>query len=94
MYMALEQARAAVLGAVLKLAGPAEERARAASAAKVMVNESCRIVGQGAVQIHGGMGLTDELAISHLFKRATVIETEWGSSDAHLMRYSQTVAAA
>lgn len=94
MYMALEQARSAVLGAFLKQSGTAQERALAASAAKVMVNEACRIVGQGAVQIHGGMGLTDELAISHLFKRATVIETEWGSSDAHLMRYSQTLAAA
>lgn len=89
MYMSLEQARSAVLLACLKLNAPAHERALAVSAAKVVVNDACRFVGQGAIQIHGGMGMTDELAVGHLFKRATVIEREWGSSDAHVTRHAQ-----
>lgn len=93
MYMALEQARSAVLLAHLKLDSPARQRALAASSAKVTVNDACRILGQGAVQIHGGMGMTDELAIGHLFKRATIIEHEWGTSDAHVMRHAQLCRA-
>lgn len=86
MYMHVELTRAAALLATLKLDAPADERARAASSAKAMVAEACRFVGQNAVQLHGGMGMTDELPIGHYFKRATQIEGEFGSADWHLAR--------
>ena len=63
------------------------ERAKAASAAKVQIGKACKFVGQNAIQIHGGMGMTDELAIGHYFKRATMIEGLYGSVDHHLRRY-------
>ena len=63
------------------------ERAKAVSAAKVQIGKACKFVGQNAIQIHGGMGMTDELAIGHYFKRATMIEGLFGSVDHHLRRY-------
>ncbi|WP_422059661.1 acyl-CoA dehydrogenase family protein [Sphingopyxis sp.] len=62
-------------------------RAKAVSAAKVAVADAARFVGQNAVQLHGGMGMTDALPISALFKRLTVIESEFGGRDEHLARY-------
>jgi alkylation response protein AidB-like acyl-CoA dehydrogenase len=88
MYMEIELARAAAHLATLRLPAPAKERSRAVSAAKVTINKACRMVGQNAVQIHGGMGMTDELAVSHAFRRATAIELELGSTDFHLARYA------
>ena len=63
-----------------------ESLAVVASSAKATVTEACRFVGQNAVQLHGGMGMTDELPIGHYFKRATQIEGEFGSADWHLAR--------
>ena len=60
------------------------ERARLVSAAKVRVGEAARFVGQQAVQLHGGIGVTDELAVSHYFKRLTMFEIAFGDSDHHL----------
>jgi alkylation response protein AidB-like acyl-CoA dehydrogenase len=88
MYMEIELARSAAFRATLRLSAPAKERARAASAAKVTINKACRMVGQNAVQIHGGMGMTDELAVSHSFRRATAIELELGTTDFHLARHA------
>jgi alkylation response protein AidB-like acyl-CoA dehydrogenase len=88
MYMEIELARSAAFRATLRLSAPARERARAASAAKVTINKACRMVGQNAVQIHGGMGMTDELAVSHSFRRATAIELELGTTDFHLARHA------
>jgi alkylation response protein AidB-like acyl-CoA dehydrogenase len=88
MYMEIELARSAAYLATLRLSAAAQERARAASAAKVTINKACRMVGQGAVQLHGGMGMTDELAVSHAFKRATAIELEFGTTDFHIARYA------
>ena len=82
-----ELAAAAVLLATLKLDAPAAERARAASVAKVTVAEACRFVGQNAIQLHGGMGMSDETPVTHHFRRATVIEHELGSADAHVARF-------
>lgn len=92
MYMEIELARSAVYLATLKLSAPVRERALAASVAKVSVNQACRLVGQNAVQLHGGMGMTDELAVSHRFKRATMIELELGTTDFHLARHSALTA--
>ncbi|NIJ35958.1 alkylation response protein AidB-like acyl-CoA dehydrogenase [Sphingopyxis panaciterrae] len=62
-------------------------RAKAISAAKVTITDAGRFVGQNAVQLHGGMGMTEELPVSALFKRLTVIESEYGTRDEHLARY-------
>lgn len=94
MFMQVEMATSAVYLATLKLDAPADERARAASVAKVTVAEACRFVGQNAVQLHGGMGMTDELAIGHYFKRATVIEGELGTVDHHVDRFARLQAQA
>ena len=93
MYMQVEMVRSAAVLATLKLDGDPAERAKAASAAKVTVANACRFVGQNAVQLHGGMGMTDELAIGHYFKRATLIESEHGSADWHLARHAALSAA-
>jgi len=60
---------------------------KAVSAAKVQIGKACKFVGQNAIQLHGGMGMTDEMAIGHYFKRATMIESAFGSTDHHLARY-------
>ena len=89
MYMQLEQAVSITYLAAIRLSDPdPPQRARAASAAKAQVGQALRFVGQSAIQLHGGMGLTDELAISHYFKRATVIETQFGDTDHHLARFA------
>jgi alkylation response protein AidB-like acyl-CoA dehydrogenase len=89
MYMELEQAVAAAYLATLKLDDDPDTRARAVSAAKATVGRAARAVGQGAVQLHGGMGMTEELAIGHYFKRLTALQFEFGSTDAHRARYAE-----
>ncbi|MHB8529571.1 MAG: acyl-CoA dehydrogenase family protein [Caulobacteraceae bacterium] len=87
MFIQLEQAVSMTYMAHIRLAEPAVERAKAISAAKVQIGRACRFVGQNAIQLHGGMGMTEEMAIGHYFKRATVIESQFGSVDHHLRRY-------
>jgi alkylation response protein AidB-like acyl-CoA dehydrogenase len=87
MFMAVEQAVSMTYMATLKLDADPVTRAAAVSAAKVNISRACRFVGQNAVQIHGGMGITTELSIGHYFKRATMIESQFGSADHHLARY-------
>jgi alkylation response protein AidB-like acyl-CoA dehydrogenase len=86
MYMRVEQAVSMTYLATLSLSRPPAQRMRAVSAAKVFVADAARFVGQAAVQLHGGMGMTDELAVSHYFKRATMIESQFGSADHHAHR--------
>ena len=86
MFMNVEQSVSMTYMATIKVTDDAE-RAKAASAAKVQIGKACKFVGQSAIQIHGGMGMTDELAIGHYFKRATMIEGLFGSVDHHLRRY-------
>jgi len=87
MFINLEQSVSMTLMATIKLEESDEERMKAVSAAKVQIGRACKFVGQNAIQIHGGMGMTDELAIGHYFKRATMIEGQFGSVDHHLRRY-------
>ena len=87
MFMNLEQSVSVTYMATLKLGESAEERGKAVSAAKVHIGRANKFLGQNAIQIHGGMGMTDELAIGHYFKRATMIEGLFGSVDHHLNRY-------
>ena len=93
MFLELELTRSAAMLACQSLDGDVAERAAAASAAKVTVARACRFVGQNAVQIHGGMGMTDELAIGHYFKRATMIEHLFGSAGWHTARRAALDAA-
>lgn len=86
MFINVEQAISMTYMANIKVSDDAE-RAKAASAAKVQIGKACRFVGQNAIQLHGGMGMTDEMAIGHYFKRATMIESAFGSVDHHLVRY-------
>ena len=86
MFIQLEQSVSMTYMATIKVTDEAE-RAKAASAAKVQIGKACRFVGQNAIQLHGGMGMTDEMAIGHYFKRATMIESAFGSVDHHLARY-------
>ena len=94
MFMAVEQAVSVTYLATLSLDAEPEQRARAVSAAKVRVGKSIREVGQGAVQIHGGIGMTDELALGWRFKRATVIESSFGDTEHHLRRFERLSAPA
>lgn len=87
MFIELEQSVSMTYMATIKLDESADERAKAVSAAKVRIGRALKFVGQNAIQIHGGMGMTDELAIGHYFKRGTIIEGLFGSVDHHLRRY-------
>jgi alkylation response protein AidB-like acyl-CoA dehydrogenase len=93
MHMELEQAVAAVYLAVLNLEADAATRARAVSAAKATIGRAARFIGQNAVQLHGGMGMTEELAIGHYFKRLTAVQYEFGSTDHHVTRYAELTRA-
>ena len=88
MYIHLEQARSMALLAAVKLgSADAGERRRAVAAAKYRVGQAAKFVGQQAVQLHGGMGVTDELPAAHYFKRLATIELTLGDSDHHLARF-------
>ena len=88
MYIHLEQARSmAILAAVKMASSDVVERRRTVSAAKFRVGQALKFVGQQAVQLHGGMGVTDELPAAHYFKRLTMIELSLGDSDHHLQRF-------
>lgn len=88
MFIAVEQATSAAYLAALHLDDDAASRARAIAAAKATVADAVRFVGQNAVQLHGGMGMTDELAVGHYFRRATAIEQQFGAADHHAKRYA------
>ncbi len=88
MFMNREQSASITLMVTLKLGEGAIERKKAASAAKVQIGRAGRFIGQNAVQIHGGMGMTDELNVGHYFKRLTMIDTLYGNVDHHLKRYA------
>jgi alkylation response protein AidB-like acyl-CoA dehydrogenase len=89
MLIHLEQARSMSYLAALRCTDEnVAERRRALSAAKAVISQASRFVGQQAVQLHGGMGMTDELIVSHWFKRLTSAELMFGDSDAHLQRYA------
>jgi alkylation response protein AidB-like acyl-CoA dehydrogenase len=66
-----------------------EERRKAISAAKVQIGRSGRFVGQQAVQLHGGVGITMEYKVGHLFKRVTMIDTLFGDADHHLAKLAE-----
>ncbi len=90
MAVALEQSRSMALLAAARINDPNRiERRRAISAAKAMIGRSGRFVGQQAVQLHGGMGMTDEMPIGHYFKRLTAIDMSWGNVEHHVELYGE-----
>jgi alkylation response protein AidB-like acyl-CoA dehydrogenase len=84
MKMQLELARSMSYYASLKLNAPTSERRQALARAKVQLGQSLRFVGQQAVQLHGGIGVTDEYIVSHYFKTLTQLEMTWGDTLHHL----------
>ncbi|RAS35696.1 acyl-CoA dehydrogenase family protein [Paraburkholderia bryophila] len=89
MLIHAEQARSVTyLAAMRYTSADPDERRRAVSAAKARVGQAARFVGQQAVQLHGGMGVTNEVAAAHLFKRLAIIETTLGDVDHHLARFA------
>ncbi|MBX3446716.1 MAG: acyl-CoA dehydrogenase family protein [Parvibaculaceae bacterium] len=89
MFMAYEQSVSMTYMVNLKLEENDAERTKAAAGAKVQIGKAGRFVGQQAVQLHGGMGMTDELNVGHYFKRLTMIDTQFGNVDYQLKRYSE-----
>jgi alkylation response protein AidB-like acyl-CoA dehydrogenase len=92
MLIAAEQARSmAVIAAVYADSENAAERRRAVSGAKAYIGQAARLVGQQAVQLHGAMGVVDDVIVSHYFKRLTMIDVSLGNVDFHLARFSETL---
>jgi pimeloyl-CoA dehydrogenase small subunit len=91
MVVALEQARSMMMLATM-MAGEnkAGERAKAISAAKVQIGRSARSIGQQSIQLHGGIGMTMEYKLGHLFKRLTMIDVLFGDADYHLEKLSKS----
>lgn len=90
MLIAADQARSMALLAAAKCDAPdRRERRKALSAAKAMIGRTGRYVGQQAVQLHGGMGMTDELAVGYYFKRLTAIDMTWGDVGHHMELYNE-----
>ncbi len=92
MAIAAEQADSMALLAAIDMQNPDPQiRLRRASGAKAFVGQKARTVGQEAIQMHGGIGVTDELIVGHYFKRLTVINSLFGDADFHLQRYSDMI---
>jgi pimeloyl-CoA dehydrogenase small subunit len=84
MMIALEQARSMSYFAAMMVNAPPEERSAAMSAVKIQINKSARYLGQQAIQLHGGIGVTAEYQASHYFKRLSGIESTFGDADYHM----------
>jgi alkylation response protein AidB-like acyl-CoA dehydrogenase len=91
--MQLELARSMSYYATLKLGEPPLQRRRAISQARVQLGQSMRFVGQQCIQLHGGIGVTDEYVASHYFKRLTVLELSFGDTLHHLGEVSARMQA-
>lgn len=87
MLVDVEQIASMSLMGTLKLDLPTAQRQAAVSQVKAKVSRGIKAVGQNAIQTHGGIGITMELAIGHYFKRSTMIENQFGTADWHLERY-------
>ncbi len=90
MYVAFEQAASMALLACATVDDESDalRRKRMVSAAKIKIADACRRVSQEAIQLHGGMGMSDELKVSHTFRRLTMIAQQFGDADHHLERFA------
>jgi alkylation response protein AidB-like acyl-CoA dehydrogenase len=93
MLMEYEQSVSMCYLATIKLDEDDTTRKKNVSAAKVRIGQAARFIGQSAIQTHGGMGMTDELAVGSYFKRLSIIEGEFGSVDHHMRRHIALTAA-
>jgi len=91
MFVAQEQSRALLLQVIGEFQSGGAAARKAASAIKVHVSRSARLIGEQAIQIHGGMGTTDELHIGHYVKRLLALEALFGDTDYHLDRYAALI---
>jgi alkylation response protein AidB-like acyl-CoA dehydrogenase len=90
MFMEYEQTKSLLYMAAMRLdEDEGVEARKAVSALKVQVGKAGRFIGQSAIQLHGGMGMTDELNVGHYFKRLTMVDTMFGNTDHHLKRFGQ-----
>lgn len=89
MFIEQQQAKSIVLMAAMKLDQGGIEGTKAVAAMKSLVGRASRKVGQEAIQIHGGIGVTDELDVGHYFKRMTMIELLFGNSDFQTQKFSE-----
>jgi alkylation response protein AidB-like acyl-CoA dehydrogenase len=90
MFIAYEQAKSMACLACSKVDSheDAKDRARAVSAARIKIADSARHISQESVQLHGGMGMSDELKVSHTFRRLTALARRFGDADHHLARFA------
>ena len=88
MFMEYEQCKSLLYMATMKHEEKAEDAKKAISGLKYQVGKAGKFIGQQAVQLHGGMGVTDELNVGHYFKRLTTVGTIFGNTDYHLKKYS------
>ena len=92
MVVAYEQAKSMAFLACSQAdsATDAKERSRAISAAKIKIADNARLISQEAIQLHGGMGMSEELKVSHSFRRLTMIAQQFGDADHHLERFARS----
>ena len=88
MFMEYEQCKSLLYMATMKHEEGSADAKKAISGLKYQVGKAGRFIGQQAVQLHGGMGVTDELNVGHYFKRLTTVGTIFGNSDYHLKKYT------
>ena len=94
MVVHLEQARSMSYLATLRATSTdRDQRRRALAAARVVIGQAARFIGQQSVQLHGGMGMTDDLIVGHYFRRLTAFELSFGDTDTHLQRYAALTRA-
>jgi alkylation response protein AidB-like acyl-CoA dehydrogenase len=90
MFVEVQETRSALYHALANLESPTVQRNAAVSSAKVVASEAGRVVGGQGIQLHGGVGMTDEYQVGHFFKRLLVLEKSWGDVDFHLDRIART----
>ena len=88
MYISYEQAKSMACLACSKVDAQPRDRARSVSAAKIKIADNARHVSQESVQLHGGMGMSEELKVSHSFRRLTALAGQFGDADYHLVRFA------
>ncbi len=88
MFVEYEQCKSLLYRATLEAVQDAPSALRTSHALKHLVGKSATFIGENAVQLHGGMGMTEELAIGHYFKRLLVIESQFGNTDHHLSQFA------
>ena len=88
MFMEYEQCKSLLYRATLEVVQRGDEAQRTVHALKYLIGKNGIFIGENAVQLHGGMGMTEELNVGHFFKRLTMIDTQFGNVDHHLKRFA------